>query len=107
MFPDYLPVYFCNLMRIGYVWKRGMYMHALTSNIYSQQGITNIRTELILTFARMAIADTNLVAQLVSASAASRECSEESLWKGLLEQWWRRVSSHIDNVAPLYLMFSV
>ena len=65
----------------------------LTDAYDCAQGNTNIRTELILAFARMAIADANLVVQLMSASAASRECSEESLWTELLDQWWRRVST--------------
>lgn len=55
------------------------------------KGSTNIRTEVILAFARMAIADAQLFAQLMSATAAAREYSEESLWSELLDQWWRRV----------------
>ena len=55
------------------------------------KGSTNIRTEVILAFARMAIADAQLFTQLMSATAAAREYSEESLWSELLDQWWRRV----------------
>ncbi len=61
-------------------------------------------TEFVYVLARIAIADRQLFLQLVSATAAAQNMSEEKVWEPILNQWWTRVRSQTPSALKLTLM---
>lgn len=56
-------------------------------------------TDYILLFARMALNDPFVLTQLITASAPILRKTEKEIWEALLDQWWRRVSSHNPSIV--------
>lgn len=52
---------------------------------------TLIMTEFIYIFARIALADSQVFSQLISAAAGQLNQKESYLMEGLLDQWWGKV----------------
>ncbi|KAI5123421.1 hypothetical protein M0805_006126 [Coniferiporia weirii] len=71
----------------------------LSKTIMDDKAPTLLLTEHICLFARMALNDSIILSQLISASAAALNKPESEMWNGLLDQWWRR----FDNMSePRY-----
>lgn len=63
-------------------------------------------THYIYLFSRVVLADGPIFVQLMSATASAQGVQEATLYEGLLDQWWQRVSSglwrfrHLTYFSP-------
>ncbi|KAJ8523493.1 hypothetical protein ONZ45_g125 [Pleurotus djamor] len=76
------------------LWAESMHVSGLftylISKINDPETGSIILTELIYLFARMILADRQMFAQLMSASASAKNVPENTLYEGLLDQWWSK-----------------
>ncbi|THH11497.1 hypothetical protein EW145_g638 [Phellinidium pouzarii] len=71
----------------------------LIKTVMDDKRSTILLTEHVCLFARIALNDSTILSQLISASAAALKKPESELWNELLDQWWRR----FDNMSePRY-----
>ncbi|RDX55688.1 ARM repeat-containing protein [Lentinus brumalis] len=81
------------------LWGEAMHVSGLFATIVKgleeDQLSTIALTEFVYVLARIAIADRQLFLQLVSATAAAQNMSEEKVWEPILNQWWTR----FDNMS--------
>jgi hypothetical protein len=56
-----------------------------------------IRTEIVYLMSHIAIADKQMLLQLMSAAAVPLNTTLSCLYEGLLDQWWLQVSCAVDS----------
>ncbi|KAL5527437.1 hypothetical protein ACEPAG_6228 [Sanghuangporus baumii] len=67
----------------------------LIKDLIEDRALTTLLTEEICLFSRIALNDTHVLYQLISATAVKMNKPEKELWEALLDQWWRR----FDNMS--------
>ncbi|OJT10170.1 Importin-11 [Trametes pubescens] len=81
------------------LWGEAMHISGLFAAIVKaleeEKLPTMVLTDYVYVFARVAVADRQLFAQLVSATAAAQNVKETLVWEAILNQWWNR----FDNMS--------
>lgn len=82
------------------LWAEPMHVSGLFSVIIKalmeDKERTTLLTEYICLLARMAISDSLILSQLIAATAAATSRPESEVWNGVMDQWWRRVSTEVS-----------
>lgn len=78
------------------IWAEHLHSSGLLSEllkiIVEDEAQTQLLTAIVCMIARLAINDSNILCQLIAASALAMGKPESEVMNGVLDQWWRRVS---------------